>query len=272
MQEIAAKSDRPEQVVGMHYFSPVPLMPLIEIIRGPQTSEIALATAVVAGQQQGKTCIVMGDGPGFYTSRTFGVYVMTGFYLAEMGIDPWEVDRLAMEAGFPQGPLHIYGTAGGNVIYHAGSYMKSKRPELMAVPESLVKMYEADYWGAGKPCFYKEGVPDEAAKQFIVRNESLPTPEREEAKEMLLLGMVNQAFCCLDEGVVENYFSMDLAAVLGIGFPDCWHGPGRYVSQKGVKATLDALQRIYDKYGIAFFKPAKEFERLVACGVDSGLI
>ena len=273
MQEIAAKSERPEQVVGMHYFSPVPLMPLLEIIRGPQTSETALATAVVAGQQQGKTCVIVGDGPGFYTSRTFGVYVMTGFYLAEMGIDPWEVDRLALEAGFPQGPLHVYGTVGGNVIYHAGSYIKSKKPALMDIPESLIKMYEAGYWGAGKPCFYKNGlVPDESAKQFIVRQESLDTPDREEAKEMLLLSMVNQAFHCLDEGVLENYFSMDLAAVLGIGFPDCWHGPARYVSQKGVKNTLEALQRIHAKYGLAFFKPAREFERLIARGVDSELI
>ena len=273
MQEIAAKSERPEQVVGMHYFSPVPLMPLLEIIRGSQTSETALATAVVAGQQQGKTCVIVGDGPGFYTSRTFGVYVMTGFYLAEMGIDPWEVDSLAMEAGFPQGPLHIYGTAGGNVVYHAGSYIKSKKPALMDIPESLIKMYEAGYWGAGKPCFYKNGlVPDESARQFIVRQESLATPDREEAKEMLLLAMVNQAFHCLDEGVLENYFSMDLAAVLGIGFPDCWHGPARYVSQKGVRNTLDALQRIHVKYGLAFFKPAKEFDRLIACGVDSGLV
>lgn len=115
-------------------------------------------------------------------------------------------------------------------------------------------------------------VPDESAKQFIVRNESLPVPEREEAKQMLLLSMVNQAFHCLDEGVIKDYYSMDLAAILGIGFPDCWHGPGRYVSCKGVRATLDALQRIYAKYSLAFFKPAREFERLIACGVDTNLV
>ncbi|MBL0715072.1 MAG: enoyl-CoA hydratase/isomerase family protein [Desulfosarcina sp.] len=273
MQEIAAKSSRPEQVVGMHYFSPVPLMPLLEIIQGPQTSEAALATAILSGQQQGKSCVVVGDGPGFYTSRTFGVYVMAGFCLAEMGIDPWDVDRLALEAGFPQGPLNIYGTAGGNVIYHAGLNMKEKRPELMTLPDTLIKMYEAGYVGAGKPCFYKNGIePDESARQFVVRNSSLPTPDDEEAKEMLLLAMVNQAFHCLDEGVVKNYYSMDLAAVLGIGFPDCWHGPARYVSNQGVKATLNRLRMLHDKYKIPFFKPADEFERLIACGVDKGLV
>jgi 3-hydroxyacyl-CoA dehydrogenase/enoyl-CoA hydratase/3-hydroxybutyryl-CoA epimerase len=273
MEEISAHSERPEQVVGMHYFSPVPLMPLLEVIQGPKTSEAALATAVMSGRQQGKTCIIVGDGPGFYTSRTFGVFVMTGFYLAEMGLDPWEIDHLALEAGFPQGPLHVYGTAGGNVVYHAGLFMKSRIPDLLPVPETLIKMHKAGYTGAGMPCFYKDGLtPDTSALEFVVRNKSLPTPEKDEAKEMLLLAMVNQAFLCLDEGILRDYFSMDIGAILGIGFPDCWHGPARYVSQKGVRAIQERMQAIFDKYGLSFFKPAKEFERLVACGVDRGLI
>ena len=273
MADISAKSDRPQQVVGMHYFSPVPLMPLLEVVQGPKTSEAALAAAVVCGRQQGKSCIIVGDGPGFYTSRTFGVFVMTGFYLAEMGLDPWEIDRLAIKAGFPQGPLHVYGTAGGNVVYHAGVFMKSRRPDLLPVPETLSKMFDAGYVGAGKPCFYKKGLePDRSALEFVAYNTSLPTPTIDEAKEMLLLAMVNQAFLCVDEGILRDYFSMDIGAVLGIGFPDCWHGPARYVSQEGVRATRERLQEIYDRYGLPFFRPAKEFERLIACGVDRGLI
>ncbi|MGM0382123.1 MAG: 3-hydroxyacyl-CoA dehydrogenase NAD-binding domain-containing protein [Thermodesulfobacteriota bacterium] len=273
MEEMSAHSDRPEQVVGMHYFSPVPLMPLLEVIQGPKTSETALATAVNSGRQQGKTCIIVGDGPGFYTSRTFGVFVMTGFYLAEMGLDPWEIDRLALEAGFPQGPLHVYGTAGGNVVYHAGRFMESRMPALLPMPKTLIKMYEAGYTGAGKPCFYKDGMkPDKSVLDFVIRTTSLPTPQRKEAEEMLLLAMVNQAFLCLDDSILKDYLSMDIGAILGIGFPDCWHGPARYVSQKGVRATRTRLQALYDKYGLSFFKPAKEFERLIACGVDRGLI
>ncbi|MBW2260742.1 MAG: enoyl-CoA hydratase/isomerase family protein [Deltaproteobacteria bacterium] len=273
MQEISSRSDRPEQVVGMHYFSPVPLMPLLEVIRGPATSEAALATAVTVGRRQKKTCIVVGDGPGFYTSRTFGVFVMTGFYLAEMGLDPARIDRLALEAGFPQGPLNVYGTAGGNVIYHAAQAMKERMPDLIPVPESLVKMYEAGYLGAGKPCFYtREGEPDASALEHVVRSGDLPVPGQDEAREMLVLSMVNQAFLCLDEGVLDDYMSMDLGAILGVGFPDCWHGPARYVSQKGVRATLERLEEIHDRYAIDYFKPAMEFSRIIACGVDRGLV
>jgi 3-hydroxyacyl-CoA dehydrogenase / enoyl-CoA hydratase / 3-hydroxybutyryl-CoA epimerase len=273
IEDISAKSQHPEQVVGMHYFSPVPLMPLLEVVQGPNTADSSLATAVSSGRQQGKTCIVVGDGPGFYTSRTFGVFVMTGFYLIEMGLDPWEVDRLALEAGFPQGPLHVYGTAGGNVIYHAGLFMQSRRPDVFVVPNTLIRVYEAGYVGAGKPCFYKDGLrPDASVLDYVERNSSITAPGREEAKDMLLLSMVNQAFMCLDDGVLKDYYSMDIGAVLGIGFPDCWHGPGRYVSQNGVRATRKRLGEIYDTYGIPFFRPAEEFERLIACGVDRGLI
>ena len=271
--DIAADAAFPDRVVGMHYFSPVALMPLLEVVRGPATSPEALATAAACGQRQNKTCIVVGDGPGFYTSRTFGVYVLTGFFLAEMGIDPWEVDQLALRAGFAQGPLHVYGTAGGRIIHDAAGFLQSRRPELFSLPETLTRMVEAGYVGAGKPCFYKNGRrPDASARQFITAGKPLPTPTPEEAAEMLLLAMVNQAFWCLDEGVLPDYFTMDIGAVLGIGFPDCWHGPARYVSQKGVRWTRQRLQQIHETTGIAFFKPAEEFNRLLACGVDRNLV
>ncbi len=271
--DISANAPQPEQVVGMHYFSPVPLMPLLEVVRGPHTSPAALATAVTCGQRQKKICIVVDDGPGFYTSRTFGVYVLTGFYLTEMGIDPWEVDRLALRAGFPQGPLHVYGTAGGTVIHDAAGFLQSRRPELFSLPKTLTRMVKAGYVGAGKPCFYKnDQQPDESVRKFLAGNKALPTPSIEQAAELLLLAMVNQAFWCLDDGVLQDYFTMDIGAVLGIGFPDCWHGPARYVSQQGVGWTRRRLQEIFETTNLPFFKPAAEFDRLLACGVDRGLL
>jgi 3-hydroxyacyl-CoA dehydrogenase/enoyl-CoA hydratase/3-hydroxybutyryl-CoA epimerase len=273
MADVSAKSRRPEQVVGMHYFSPVPRMPLLEVVRGPHTSPAALATAVASGRRQKKIGIVVGDGPGFYTSRTFGAYVLTGFCLAEAGLDPWEVDRIAVEAGFSQGPFDVYGTAGGRIIYHASRFLESRLPELFSVPETLSRLVAAGYVGAGAPCFYKgDGQPDESARRFVVVNTSLPSPSLEEAGEMLLLAMVNQAFLCLDEGVLQDYYTMDIGAVLGIGFPDCWHGPARYVSQKGVDATAIRLRQVFETYGLHCFKPAAEFGRLKACGVNRDLI
>ncbi|MCL5124235.1 MAG: 3-hydroxyacyl-CoA dehydrogenase NAD-binding domain-containing protein [Deltaproteobacteria bacterium] len=275
MAEISEGSTRPEMIVGMHFFSPAPLMPLLEVIRGPQSNPAVIATAVALGRAMGKTVILVNDGPGFYTSRTFGSYVMNGFRLAELGIPPWDVDLLALRVGFPQGPLHVYGTAGGNVIYHAGSFMATRFPDRMNVPRTLANMFEAGYVGAGKPSFYEDYrkmVPDRSAEEFITRANGIPTPTHEEAQDILILGMVNEAFWCMSEGVLRDYYSMDIGAVLGIGFPDCWHGPARYVSLKGVREVKRRLNELSDKFGMPGLAPAPEFDLLIATGLDSNLI
>jgi len=275
MDEIAAKSSRPEQVVGMHFFSPVPLMPLLEVIRGPRSSVAAVATAVTVGRAIGKTVILVNDGPGFYTSRTFATYVNNGFSLAERGVLPWDVDFMALQAGFPQGPLNVYGATGGNVIYHAGSFMASRFPERMALPESLKKLYQAGYVGLGKPSFYldhRNMIRDESVMEHIAPIEGLPAPNQDEVQDILLLGMCNEAFWCMSDGVLPDYYSMDLGAVLGIGFPDCWHGPARYVSLRGVKAVKARLEELADRFRLPGLRPAPEFDRLVACGLDRFLI
>ncbi|HMK37578.1 MAG TPA: 3-hydroxyacyl-CoA dehydrogenase NAD-binding domain-containing protein [Desulfomonilaceae bacterium] len=275
MSHIASGACKPEQVVGMHYFSPVPLMPLLEVIQGPQSSPVAVATAVTCGRAMGKTVILVGDGPGFYTSRTFGTFVMNGFRLAELGIRPWDVDLLALQAGFPQGPLHVYGTAGGNVVYHATKFMEQNSPQRISVPRSLIKLHDAGYVGAGQPCFYldpRKMIPDESVLEHMEQLEGFPVPSDEEAKDILLLGMVNEAFWCLSDGVLRDYYSMDLGAALGIGFPDCWHGPARYVSQKGVKAVYERLLELSDKFSLPGLAPAPEFRTIMACGLDSCLV
>lgn len=274
MADIAAESELPQQVVGMHFFSPVPLMPLLEVVQGDKSGAAAVATAVTVGRVMGKTVIRVGDGPGFYTSRTFGNYVLNGFRLAELGMSPWEVDALALQAGFPQGPLHVYGTTGGNVIYHANRFMEERRPDRVQMAPSLVRLYEAGYVGAGQPSFYldpRKMIPNEDALQYVVTRTGFPRPTDEDAKDVLLLGMVNEAFCCLSEGVLKDYLSMELGAVLGIGFPDCWHGPARYVSLKGVSAIKARLEELAAKFDIPSLAPAPEFAQLIACGLDSSL-
>ncbi len=275
MTHISEGARRPEQVVGMHFFSPVPLMPLLEVIKGAASSLSAVSTAVILGRTMGKTVILVNDGPGFYTSRTFGSFMNNGFRLAELGILPWDVDFLALQAGFPQGPLHLYGTTGGNVIYHANQFLASHFPDRIKVPESLTKLYGAGYVGAGRPSFYLDErimTRDESALEHIVPAKGLPVPERNEVKEILLLGMVNEAFWCLTDGVLPDYYSMDLGAVLGIGFPDCWHGPARYASLRGIKNVKARLMELSDKFELTSLAPAPEFDRLIACGLDSHLI
>jgi 3-hydroxyacyl-CoA dehydrogenase / enoyl-CoA hydratase / 3-hydroxybutyryl-CoA epimerase len=185
------------------------------------------------------------------------------------------VDFLALQAGFPQGPLHVYGTTGGSVAYHACQFMASRLPDRVKVPESLTKLFEAGYTGAGKPSFYLDErtmTRNESVLEHIIPAKGLPVPASDEVKDILLLGMVNEAFCCVTDGVLHDYYSMDLGAVLGIGFPDCWHGPARYASLRGIKTVKARLSELADKFQLASLAPAPEFDRLIACGLDSHLI
>jgi 3-hydroxyacyl-CoA dehydrogenase/enoyl-CoA hydratase/3-hydroxybutyryl-CoA epimerase len=259
----------------MHFFSPVPLMPLLEIVRGDASSPDAVDVAVATGRAIGKTVIIVGDGPGFYTSRTFGNYVMNGIRLAELGMSPWDVDMTALRAGFAQGPLHVYGTTGGNVIYHASHLLSEAFPGRITVPKSLKQLHEAGYVGVGQACFYLDNMAmtrDESVLQHLIRESGVPVPTAEEAEDVLLLGMVNEAFWCLSDGILHDYYSMDLGATLGIGFPDCLHGPARYVSRRGIGEVRARLEELREKFDMTALTPAPEFDFLVACGLDASLI
>ena len=145
----------------------------------------------------------------------------------------------------------------------------------MKLPQSLAQLYEAGYVGAGKPSFYTDSrkmTRDKSVLEHMACAEGLPRPTDEEVKDILLLGMANEAFHCLSDGVLHDYYSMDLGAVLGIGFPDCWYGPARYVSQKGVKWVKSRLTELGEKFRMTTLTPAPEFDQLIACGLDSHLI
>ncbi len=115
---------------------------------------------------------------------------------------------------------------------------------------------------------------NESALEHIVPAKGLPVPGNEEAKDILLLGMVNEAFWCMTDGVLPDYYSMDLGAVLGIGFPDCWHGPARYASLRGIKTVKARLSELADKFQLASLAPAPEFDQAnsVRFGFASDLI
>jgi len=271
MADISESARHPEQVVGMHFFSPVPLMPLLEVVQGPLSSPSAVATAVTVGRTLGKTVILVKDGPGFYTSRTFANYVMNGLRLAEFGVSPWHVDKLALQEGFPQGPLHVYGTTGGSVIYHAGLLLSERFKERLTMPRTLERLYENGYVGVGRPSFYMDPrrmTPDESALKYVETAQGMPMPSDDECKDILLLGMVNEAFWCVSDGILSDYYSMDLGAVLGIGFPDCFHGPARYVGQRGIHQVRDRLADLCQRFSMASLQPAPEFDRLIREGVN----
>ena len=275
--DIAQGTSRPDQVVGMHFFSPVPLMELLEVIEGKETSKSSTATALLLGKRMGKTNILVGDGPGFYTSRTFSSGLLYGgFYAVEAGADPWHVDKIGVRAGFPRGPLHMFCSVGGIIPYHAGQFMEKRLAPRMPVPACLAAAAEAGYVGAGgEKGFYKDEagrIPDESVLDVLVRKKGLPVPDDDEIADILLLGMVNEAFHILGEGILRDYASMDIGGVLGIGFPDCFHGPARYASTRGLPDVVRRVEELGQKFSIPQFVVAPELKKLAAMGGTGSLI
>ncbi len=251
-------------------------MELLEVVEGKQTGTETIATALALGRALGKTCILVGDGPGFYTSRVFSAFLYGGFHCVEAGATPWEVDRVAVKAGFPRGPIHMFCSVGGMVPYHAGKFMELRYPERFPVPQSMIRTAEAGYVGVGgTKGFYKDEagtIPDESVMDYLTRKEGVPIPSEEEIEDILLLGMVNEAFWVYGEGILRDLESMEIGSILGIGFPDCFHGPARYASQRGLSNVVARLELMQQKFVIPHLQPAPALRSFVACGVESNLI
>jgi 3-hydroxyacyl-CoA dehydrogenase/enoyl-CoA hydratase/3-hydroxybutyryl-CoA epimerase len=260
--DIAEASDRPETVLGMHYFSPVPKMPLLEVIRTEQTADWALATAYDVGQRQGKTVIVVNDGPGFYTTRILAVYMNEALLLLEEGADIEQVDRAMVQWGFPMGPYTLFDLVGvdvgAKITEVMKGYLKDRVDRDMNISESATKLVDAGYTGQkDRIGFYQHAKENgEVKKQEL--NESIYTffggPDRktmdaEDIQRRLGLLMVNEAVYCLEEGILESPRDGDLGAVFGLGFPPFRGGPFRYIDQETAPAIAARLSRLELRHG-----------------------
>lgn len=261
--DIAKASKRPQNVIGMHYFSPVDKMPLLEIITTEQTSKDTIAAAVDVGLKQNKTVIVVKDGPGFYTTRILMPFMMEGFAVALQGLDFQTIDKSLVKFGFPVGPITLADEVGIDVGYHIAQYLGKIFPERMegvnVTPMS--EMVEKGFHGRKtKKGFFvypsgkgKKTINDDAVTIF---NHHLDVQgEKPDPKEvpMRLVGqMVNEAVLCLQDGILENPVDGDMGAVFGLGFPPFHGGPFRFVDTFGAANLVSHLDSLRSKYGPRF--------------------
>lgn len=261
--KIAEGCKRPGQVIGMHYFSPVPKMPLLEIIVTDQTEDWVTSTAVEVGIRQGKTVIVVGDGPGFYTTRILAPLMNEAVILLTEGADIKDIDKAMFQFGFPVGPVKLMDEVGIDVGAHVGETFEPMLVARGVEQENVVqKLYDAGYYGRknGKG-FYRYDVKKGSGK---IVNEEIYSffggPNRkkvafDEISERLSLAMINEAAFCLQEGILRTPTDGDLGAILGLGFPPFLGGPFRYMDKIGVDTVLEK----FDKWQAAKgprFKPA----------------
>jgi len=255
--ELAKGSKRPQQVIGMHYFSPVHKMPLLEIITHKGTADWVTATCVEVGRKQGKTVIVVNDGVGFYTSRILSPYMNEAAYLLAEGADIAELDRALVEFGFPVGPITLLDEVGIDVAHKVGPIMEAAFGKRLAAPKTLEKVIEDGRLGRkNQKGFYtytgKKKEVDTSVYALLPHGHERRKFDRTEMAERCALQMVNEAIRCLGEGILRSPRDGDVGAIFGLGFPPFLGGPFRYADSLTPAALLKRLEHYQDKYGERF--------------------
>lgn len=254
---IAEASRRPAQVIGMHFFSPVARMPLLEVIPTAGTAPQTVSTAVGFGRRLGKTVIVVKDAPGFWVNRILGPYMNEAAHLLLSGVRPDDLDAAMVQFGFPVGPITLLDEVGIDVAQHAGEVLQAAFGERMTPPAALAALVKDGRLGrkAGKG-FYtyangKKGGVDSSIYPLlgIQPNGGIPTPE---IVQRLTYAMLNEAARAAGEGVVRSPRDGDIGAIYGFGFPPFRGGPLRYLDDLGADRLFAELQRLAERIGPRF--------------------
>jgi len=267
---IAQASSRPERVLGMHFFSPVHKMPLLEVIPTDKTHPQVTATTVAYGKKLGKTVIVVNDGPGFYANRILSPYINEAGILLDQGVAVDIVDKALVDFGFPVGPITLIDEVGLDVATKAGKIMAEAYPR-MAPAKSIPAVVAAGRYGRkSKKGFYsydkegKKGEVDPSVYALFLSPGSIPmatsiapqSPEPPKWPEMpavqiqqrTVLAMLNEAARCLSDGIIRSPRDGDVGAVFGIGFPPFRGGPFRYMDSLGVKIVVQRLEDLNARF------------------------
>jgi 3-hydroxyacyl-CoA dehydrogenase/enoyl-CoA hydratase/3-hydroxybutyryl-CoA epimerase len=259
---IAQAAKRPDRVLGMHFFSPVHKMPLLEVVVTPKTSAQATVTAVAYGKEVGKTVIVVNDGPGFYTTRILSAYMNEAGRLLDEGGSIESIDKALVDFGFPVGPITLLDEVGIDIGGHVGKTMAEAFGARMAPPDAMRKVVEAGRTGRkGKSGFYRYGAKgekgevDESVYEIIGKSHRAEIPANE-ITERCVLAMVNEAVLCLEEGILRSPRDGDVGAVFGLGFPPFRGGPFRYIDSIGADIMVSRLEDLHARFP-SRFSPAR---------------
>ena len=262
--ELSRVAVRPDRVVGLHFFNPVHRMPLVEIIRGESSSDVALATVFRLARRLGKTPVLVADRPGFLVNRLLAPYLNEVGFLLNDGTGVARIDRTLKEFGMPMGPCRLLDEVGFDVAAHVAREMARSFGERMEPSAALETLTDLGRLGKknGRG-FYtysngEERVDREVGRAFGSGGHGVGP---EDIIDRCLLASVNEAMYALEEGVVAGSGEVDLAMVMGTGFPPFRGGPLAWAESRGARSVRDRLLELRDRHGDRF-TPAPGLERL----------
>ncbi|NNN98683.1 fatty acid oxidation complex subunit alpha FadJ [Vibrio sp. B1-2] len=256
IQKIAAKAARPENVIGLHYFSPVEKMPLVEVIPHQTTSQETIATVVALAKKQGKTPIVVKDCAGFYVNRILAPYMNEAAQILMAGESIEKIDTALLDFGFPVGPITLLDEVGIDVGSKIMPILVQELGPRFQGPDVFDLLLNDNRKGrkSGKGFYTYKGKKKEIDKSIYKLLKITPDAKQSD-KEIALrcvLLMLNEAVRCLDEGVIRCARDGDIGAIFGIGFPPFLGGPFRYIDQIGIKKLVEMMNQHAEKYGDKF--------------------
>jgi 3-hydroxyacyl-CoA dehydrogenase/enoyl-CoA hydratase/3-hydroxybutyryl-CoA epimerase len=255
---LGEKMSKPERFIGMHFFNPVARMPLVEIIPGEKTSDKTIATAVKLARDAGKTAILIGDCAGFLVNRILLPYINESARLFEEGGSIEKIDQVIEEFGMPMGPFTLADEVGLDVGFKVSKVLEDAYGKRMEVAPILQKMLDMKLLGKkNKKGFYIHNLKQKSVNKEL---DSLHYHNREFEKSEIIdrtmLMMVNEAARTLEENIIKDASQLDMAMIMGTGFPPFRGGLLKYADSLGIEKVHLSLLHLQEKYGDRF-EPAE---------------
>jgi len=274
---LAEDLKRPQNFLGMHFFNPVHMMPLVEVIRGKATSEEAVATVVAYAKKMGKTPIVVNDCPGFLVNRVLFPYFAGFAALLRDGADFQKIDKVMEKFGFPMGPAYLLDVVGIDTGHHANEVMAAGFPDRMKADfkTGMDVMYENERFGQkNNQGFYvyetdKKGKPKKVVDESVYELLAPVCGDKrdfsdEEIIQRMMIPMCIEIARCLEEGIVDTPSEADMGLIFGIGFPPFRGGACRYMDTVGIAQFVEQCDQ-YSELG-KLYEPTGRMREMAAAG------
>ncbi|PST94773.1 fatty acid oxidation complex subunit alpha FadJ [Photobacterium sp. NCIMB 13483] len=256
IHQIAANAQRPQNIVGLHYFSPVEKMPLVEVIPHATTSATTIATVVALAKKQGKTPIVVADKAGFYVNRILAPYMNEAAQILLAGEPIEHIDTALLNFGFPVGPITLLDEVGVDIGAKISPILVTELGERFATPAMFDVLQQDGRKGrkSGKGFYLYNTNNKEVDKSVYTLLGITPEQQLTEANISIrcTLMMLNEAARCLHEGVIQSARDGDIGAIFGIGFPPFLGGPFHYMDHLGIDLVVDMMREYSDAHGERF--------------------